>query len=263
MKKISLLLLVFVAIIACKDDKDEVKEIEKEPLVMPTEGLLAYYALDSNAVDRSGNGNHGDSYKTKWALDRNGKVGGAMEFNGIDSKIIANNTSMDDSLGKGVTFSAWIYYTGEENRRIIGNYNGSGDPGIYGERIGFAFDVIDSNKIGILYAIDGNKYMGRKSYANVVTPNKWVHVLGTWNGSFEPSGFNLFVDNVQVDTAEFGSYSDMNSFKESLLPFHIGLGHCSTGECRAFKGAIDDVRIYQGVLDADDIKLLSLEGSDQ
>ena len=47
-----------------------------------TNGLVAYYPLDGNAVDASGNGNNGVPVNVAFTTDRFGVAGGAAQFSG-------------------------------------------------------------------------------------------------------------------------------------------------------------------------------------
>jgi len=52
-----------------------------------SDGLLAWYPFDGNAVDESGNGNDGTVINTALSTDRNGDADSAYDFNGINSEI--------------------------------------------------------------------------------------------------------------------------------------------------------------------------------
>ena len=51
------------------------------------QGLDSRYPFDGNASDMSGNGNHGIVYGATLETDRNGVVGKAYSFDGVDDKI--------------------------------------------------------------------------------------------------------------------------------------------------------------------------------
>ena len=56
-----------------------------------TSGLVAWYPLDGNASDMSGNSRHGTIYGANPTEDRNGKINGAYNFDGMDDYIKINH----------------------------------------------------------------------------------------------------------------------------------------------------------------------------
>ena len=233
---------------------NDVNEIQ-----MPTEGLVAYYTLNNESVDQSGLQNDGQIVKAIGTTDRQNMENGALLFNGIDSKVVTTQ-NIDNTLSNGVTFSAWIYFTGDDVARILSNYNGEGAAGNCNERIGFVFGVTPERELDLFYAIDGDDFVGRSSDQNTIPLNEWVHVLGTWDGTFESSGFKLYINGIQTDTQNKESGNvNCGDYLESQNPFHLGMGFCATGECAPFDGKIDDVSIYERVLNASEIESLSQE----
>ena len=247
------ILLFFVILSSCNDD-----DSGNPAPAMPTEGLLAYYTLDNESIDQSGNRNDGITHKVSATSDRSGAINSAFEFNGIDASI-RTTTQIDDNLANGVTFSAWIYYTGDNTARILSNYNGEGQPGNCNGRIGFVFSVTEDRRLNIFYAIDGDDYIGQMTNVNTLQTNTWYHVLGTWNGSFTSNGFELYINGVQMVTEPNERGSVDCGYLESLNPFYIGMGHCEIGECAPFEGKLDDVRIYGRALEEEEIELLAQE----
>ncbi|WP_445456524.1 LamG-like jellyroll fold domain-containing protein [Flavobacterium sp. HNIBRBA15423] len=255
--KIKNLLYVTTAIliVSCsKDSKDQEDDLKN----IPSDGLVAYYTLDNEALDKSINNNDGEIIEANGSTDRMEKENGALEFNGINSKVVLT-TQIDDALSTGLTFSAWIHYTGETTGRVLSNYNGEGQSGNCNERIGFNFGVTDDKQLNIHYAIDGDNFIGRKTNPNAINANEWVHILGTWDGTLTSSGFKLYINGIQLDTENHETGTIPCDYLQSLIPFYIGMGHCAAGECAPFEGKIDDVRIYNKELSLEDIKLLSEE----
>ena len=237
----------------------EIKEFTTEihPLKI---GLIAYYPFDGDANDYSGNSNHGTNYGAALTTDRFGNSNSAYDFDGIDDYIVTN-TNIDDNLNAGASFVAWIYLPEVGTYgRILSNYNGTGAPGDCVERIGFVFGVTNDQSLNIFYASDGNDYNGRITNTGDFEVNTWYHVVGTWDGTFHSTGFKLYINGVQSDTNDFETGNDGCGYLESDNPFHIGMGHCSIGECAPFNGSIDEVRIYNRALTEDEIQLIYHEG---
>ena len=75
------------------------------PSYVPTNGLVAYWPFNGNAIDASGNGNNGNLGNTISVSDRNGNPGGAFYMN--DSKITLG-TTFHVASNQNYTFSAWV-----------------------------------------------------------------------------------------------------------------------------------------------------------
>jgi len=233
--------------------------ITKQIVVLPTAGLVAYYQFNGNAEDQSGNGFNGTLNNGVSAfIDRNQEANQAYSFDGVDDYIVTSS-EIDENLSGGASFSSWIYLMSVgTTMRIVSNYNGTGTTGNCVARIGFVFGVTLDKQFNIFYAIDGNDFDGRMTTPNSLEVNRWYHVVGTWDGTYSPSGFNLYIDGVKSDVLdqEEGSVS-CGGYLESVNPFHIGIGHCSTGFCAPFNGGIDEVRIYNRSLGESEILALS------
>ena len=57
------------------------------PNYVPTNGLVGWWPFNGNANDESGNGNNGVVNGAALTLDRNGNVGKAYSFDGVDDYI--------------------------------------------------------------------------------------------------------------------------------------------------------------------------------
>jgi PKD repeat protein len=251
---------VYEAILKVTTDQEPEGNIStKKIVVLPTNGLIAYYPFDGDAEDYSGNEFHGFLNNGVSAFnDRNQESGKAYKFDGANDYIVTSS-EIDENLGSGASFAAWIYISEVgSTARILSNYNGTGVEGACNERLGFVFGITDDQRLNIFYATDGNKYDGRITETASLEANKWYHVVGTWNGSFSPSGFNLYINGTQSDVSNLESgFSNCGSYLEPSNPFHIGIGHCSEGPCAPFNGAIDEVRIYDRTLSPKEINALS------
>ncbi|MDK2907944.1 MAG: hypothetical protein PWQ87_402, partial [Candidatus Woesearchaeota archaeon] len=77
--------------------------------------LVGYWTLDNDAKDSSGNANHGTVYGDA-SNTREGRVGGAYEFDGDGDYIDVN----DFSLGGEIAVCGWVYPTAHQNwQRLI------------------------------------------------------------------------------------------------------------------------------------------------
>jgi hypothetical protein len=77
------------------------------PTYVPTNGLVAFYPFNGNAIDVSGNGNNGANSGAVLTNDRFGNINSAYIFDGIQSKIVIPHSSTL-SIQNSITISAWI-----------------------------------------------------------------------------------------------------------------------------------------------------------
>lgn len=115
-----------------------------------TNGLVAYYQLNGNGDDSSGNGNNGTLHGTSGATDRFGNTGGALSF-ATDNDYVAITDADLAFASTSFTVSAWVrfdqyptylpgYGTGRDivRRGNYGNY-ALGTSGSASNQAGFGF----------------------------------------------------------------------------------------------------------------------------
>jgi len=234
------------------------------PSPTPTTGLVAYYPFNGNANDLSGNGFNGTFFGSPTLTsDRNSSANSAYSFDGVDDWI-ETSTEIDQLLENGFTFSAWIYLEqlNQNTHTIFSNYNGNSPTGNCNTRIGFHFRVNGNGALRIFYAWDGNDRFGRDSDAGRIQLNTWYHVIATWDGNISTTGFKLYLNAVRVDKNDYSEgFFNCGGFLESLDPIRIGINECGStqGPCHPFAGKIDDIRIYERILNEIEIDALSNE----
>ncbi|MFN0126711.1 MAG: family 16 glycoside hydrolase [Verrucomicrobiales bacterium] len=205
-------------------------------------GLVGRWMFDegngSLARDVSGRDNHGTIMGgAKWI---EGKIGGALQFDGTDDFVSIPNESDFDITG-GVTISAWIRVESFTNpwQAIVTK----GDRAWRLHRanetksVGFACSDLSREQVGDL---DGNQD---------VADGQWHHVAGVLDGTKT----SIFVDGALDASADSSPSISVNDY--SVL---IGANAQVTG--RLFHGLIDDVRIYDRALSVDELRALGKEG---
>jgi len=83
------------------------------------DGLVAWYPLEGNANDASGNGNHGANY-TGAVQYAPGRVGQAAWFDGQSSILLPQPRLLDGASNASIT--AWIYFSSFAGGQIIANH---------------------------------------------------------------------------------------------------------------------------------------------
>jgi len=218
-----------------------------------TDGLVGYWNFDEttgvSAMDASGNNNTLDIKGESW---QSGKVGGALMFDGsstfgerADAQLIGAFPSKKTGQTEDFTLSAWIKLNSLNERRPIVGKQGSGIRG-------FMFMVERSNVLGLEMFKDGSS---RSAVSSTVTleANKWYQVMSTYD--FKTDGTSqmvLFVDGKQVGISQ----TAVGPPNANNLALEIGHYFWLADGSHAWywDGLIDEVRIYNRVLTAEEIQ---------
>ena len=207
---------------------------------VPTNGLVGCYPFSGNADDESINANNGIIVGATLASDRNGVANNSFLFDGIDDYIkIAGALPITNSF----SISFWAYcenVSGYNNIISDGSSNAGGAD--------FLINFKD-NSIGI--RADKNANLNYEDYSptelqNLDLLNKWVHVVWVMN----PSSSKIYLNSNLIATInESGTnedYHDDFSF--------IGARQVWGSPDYFFKGKIDDILIYDRVLNDTEIQ---------
>jgi hypothetical protein len=203
-------------------------------------GLVAFYPFNGNANDESGSGNNGTVNGAALTQDRFGVNGQAFSFDGIDDHItIADNPNL---FSDELTISWWYKMTeilGGE-RVVIGWVDG-------GHRYQQFFNG------GQLSYLNGYNVAQPGMYFNPIYGlndlNVWKNVVVTYKKLTETtSTSSIYVDGELKQT-------DNHNLAMDYVPginFLIGKNHNGN----YFKGFLDDMRIYNRILDSTEIVAL-------
>jgi hypothetical protein len=200
-----------------------------------TDGLVAYYALDNDANDASGNGLDGALMGDPNFVE--GIAGMAMDLDGVDDYIDCGNDPVIDAISE-ISVSAWLNIRSintawqaavakGENAWRLSNVNM--DPR-------FHFGVTWWNQPEV-YSVDGVTEVGF---------DEWHHVTGTYDGADVKIYLDGALDASAPTTVPIG-ISTTNLF--------IGLNPESDGTF--WDGLIDEVMIYQRALSEEEVLYLA------
>ncbi|SVE26743.1 uncharacterized protein METZ01_LOCUS479597, partial [marine metagenome] len=209
-----------------------------------TGGLVAYYPFNGNANDESGNGHDGTVHGATLTTDRYGSSSKAYAFNGINQSIRASHHN--DLNPAHFTLSAWINPattpTGTLGRRIV-----SKEGALNSGRYGFGLNQNGQKKLGVTANHNGGPGGGANGGTTLFTAGQWYHVVGTYDGTT----MRLYVNGISEDSANHTISLSSNE------PLGIGNlpGNTGTSEDE-FDGKIDDVRIYNRALSAEEVAQL-------
>ena len=210
-------------------------------------GLIGHWNFDeatgTTAYDSSGSSNHGTINTGTSTINRlTGKVSNAINFDGADDYVDIS-TNIDYSSGK-TTVAAWIKSISFCPSKIIVN---SKRGSILG---GFHFTLDGDSCAEVLLWLDFS--VGLTWAVDSITQlnsNQWYHIVG----SYDAITMRIYI-NGQLTNTRLGSGPMLDGG-----PGSTRIGRDLTGGA-SFDGLIDDVRIYNRALSADEIKRLYESG---
>ena len=196
------------------------------------EGLIAYYPFNGNAKDESGNGNGSFITRAKLTNDRFGTPANAFSFLFSDNQFIEVNDVTLPAGNSPRTVSLW-FTDGHPQSRRSEDFSPRGLFAYGAKRAESAFYGISLR--------DGELSLGKSGGGDSptvsLTSRDWTHAV--WN--FDGTSAEIFINGKKS-----GSYN--RSFNTITTgSFQIGPG---------WIGNIDDVRIYNRALSAEEVKAL-------
>lgn len=198
-------------------------------------GPIAWYPLNGNAQDSTGNGNHGTIVGAVSFTDRSGAAGKALNFDGIDDYVDLGDRF--NSLVLPFSISIWVYKpptSGGEYRSLLATDNEVGHfAGVY-------FQFEPGNVLSINYGDGtGATATSRRSLTSNASPmvGAWMHVAATVRG---PIDMTLYMNGSPIAGTYAGSGG---ALAHTSGPARIG-SHSFTVQNRPWSGIIDEVRIY-------------------
>jgi len=196
-------------------------------------GLFVKGGVAEVVKDFSGNGHSGTLYNGPTWRPSVGQINGALEFDGADDYVEVRNESNFDITSR-ITVAAWIKVNAftMSFQAIVTK----------GDRAWRIQRYASTNYIE--FACTG---LSHNSYGNVigdisVNDGQWYHVAGVYNGS----AIYLYVDGTLNASAASSGTINTNDYK-------VMLGENAQQRNRYWNGLIDDVRIYNRALDANEI----------
>jgi len=208
---------------------------DREPVVETPATLVGYWKLDNNAQDSSGNGNDGTLVGgPTWAAA--GRIGAALSLDGVDDYVNCGNGASLDITDR-VTLAAWVK-TGDAA-------NGEHNPYVVKGDTSYALKHNTGNTIEF-FIYDGTWYAANSAVVTTDFNNEWHHVAGTYDGV----QLKVYVDGVVVG-------SNLHTGVIASAAYEVNIGRDAQNATRLYKGLIDDVRIYHGVLPKSEIVKLS------
>ena len=214
-----------------------------------SKGLVGHWNFDDEtgtlARDISGNENNGTltlmDPATDWVA---GKIGTtSLDFDGSNDGVWISNTSGLIDPNEPYSVTAWI--NSDDISQAV--------DAVYSQ--GKTNDTI-ANNVFILYTHintiqfnnrnDGDTKTVQLASGAILANDTWYHVVITYDGT---TNYTLYSDGVIVDT---GTDGDVGTAVYTNTTVGIR-NYISTGDTDQFNGTIDDVRIYNRALSADEV----------
>jgi hypothetical protein len=205
-------------------------------------GLVVYYPLDGDTVNRSAVSQSGKFQGGEPAFAR-GKLAQAGDFDGqrfIDAGNVANFGFYDK-----FSCGAWIYPRGDQGGTVLSRMTDMA------QAEGYSLALV-SGKVQINLVKRWLDDAIRVETEERLAPNRWHHVLMTYDGSRVAGGVQIYLDGRPVKIKVL--LDDLNQSFQSPEPLRIGAGQ---GPENRYHGLIDDVRIYRRALTAEEAEILA------
>jgi hypothetical protein len=224
--------------------------VSKSPKDRLTNGLVGYWTFDGNdvagtkAYDQSTNSNTGTL--TGGPTRAIGKIGQALDFDGVDDKVQVVGSPLNKA--NDYTYSLWVL--GDEDWDTA-----SSDYGVFNNT------VLDANSYHTLLKIDINntnqlQFVSRDGVPTTTSvfsdksswnANQWYHITIVHDSL---NNILWYIDGVLDDTDAF-----VAAYTSESPDFFIGARQ-SLNNNTYFDGKIDEVRIYNRALSAEEVREL-------
>lgn len=222
MKKVLIILIIAIALSTVGTTSN------KSP-----DGLIAWFRLDGTAEDSSGRNNHGIIRFAEPAAGIRGKAGTAFFFPAEKKAYIYNMS--DSGFPQGDlprTMSAWIKTDKEApGGFVIADYGRMG-----------------TNTNSSLWYTDSRLVMSfgnyRVSGTTDLNDSKWHFAAAAWDGE----NVNLYIDG-KLEVSEAPAKKPYTMYSGSFT-----IGVTNNKQKNNFDGSIDDVRVYNRSLSAEEIR---------
>ncbi|MDD2802537.1 MAG: LamG domain-containing protein, partial [Methylococcales bacterium] len=232
------------------------KDCNSDPASCISDGLVGYWSMDErngdSVADFSGNSNNGimlfmsTSTNSAWItgvkpFSGGQSGGGAISFDGSDDFVnITDVASLDFGAGQDFTLETWIKISGGSGSRDIFTKGGTGD-----SDLGYWLIISGTNKVEVGLS-DGNDLRALGTSQNTVVDGRWHHVVGVFDRDDKCT--------IYIDGKINGSPFSISSEGDISNSYNLNIGRYVKNSSEYFSGLIDEVRIYNRVLSAEEVR---------
>ncbi|MEM8891842.1 MAG: LamG domain-containing protein, partial [Bacteroidota bacterium] len=217
------------------------------------DSLVAHYPFDGNALDISGNGNHGTVVGPILTTDRFGTPNSAYQFDGIDDYMdFLNNMKFKPQLP--VTIAAWVFIDSQGEDVVFRNdYRPNTYDGVW-------FTIVNSSQgnrvLSAAYGDGGGigpQSRRTKNGYTTLNLNQWYHVAAVIRG---PGDADVFL-NGKNDCGFYSGNGSALSYSNNDGKIGEWYPTGGTGPSNWFHGKLDDIRFYNRELSIEEIRTLA------
>lgn len=199
--------------------------------------LIGYWKFEDDALDSSGQDNHGSVTGCAYA---DGKIGRCITMDGSGDKVDCGNISGLNGA-TALTFLAWIKFnstTGDYSICSKGIWSGT-TPILFWRDENDA--VSGNNDCLSLIVYDGDTAPRISSGDGSINDTNWHHIGFTFEAN-TTAGLNIYIDSVNSANCDT---TNCNNIASSIVSFILGT---SSDNQNIFNGYMDEVKLYNRVL---------------
>lgn len=217
--------------------------------------LVAHYPFNGNANDSSGNSINASINKGIPTTDRLGNPNSAYKFGGDSNTYIQIPHDNKLNLSGSKSIALWVKVDTIPNQQFPALLLKEGTADFYPT---FAMQLNHDNgyalkdryKIGFFFGNGStNKLLSvQASYLDTTYKGKWMHIVATYSTA---TGYQMiYLNGTLNDSTYVGTYASATS--NSFLQIGRGTSYGNFSN-NYFKGSLDDIRIYDGALNASQV----------
>jgi len=208
-------------------------------------GLVGYWSFNEGigpyAGDSSGNRNQGTLTNGPTWVD--GKRGKALSFDGSNDYVDAGGAILDTVTNK-FTVSVWVKNgVGNQGTFFVANTASTGDLYDWG-----LYNAFGSN-VYCFYIKNVSNVIVNSCSTSLATVGMWIHVVGVYYGT----NTSIYISGVQED-------SDIQTGNVKDTGYNTRIGRW-TDTLPFFRGAVDEVRVYNRALTPSEVEGLYKSGA--
>ena len=206
-----------------------------------TQGLVGYWPFCGNANDDSGHGNNGTVNGATLTTDRFGNSNSAYDFDGLTSYISGAGVNLPQG-DTARTVSLWVKTAGGFSVNTGGQTGAVFDYGTLENNKRFSVLLVD-NDFTNYFSAAYNDFHPDSSIGN----NVWTNIVWVYSAT----NLKLYLNGVP---SSIGTISNLNTTGQNFV-----IGNTipnSIGQYEKYKGAIDDIGIWNRALTPSEISQL-------
>jgi hypothetical protein len=207
-------------------------------------GLVGWWKFDETsgtvAHDSSGNGHDGNL--TNGPTWTDGKIGGALSFDGVDDFVLIPATSNLDL--QILSIFAWVYSSNYIQDGFIFEKTTDGSTNTQ-----YSLFLWNSNKI-YWRTTQPSGELGVSDLQTATNLSSWSLISATYDGAYK----KIYINSDMVASMSWSSLIETNP--NGISRIGVAYSNSSGGLDYCFNGKLDDIRIYDRALSAEEVQVL-------